>query len=182
MCQLKYINRIPIKKNNLFLDRDGVINRSILREEKISSPRSLSEFSFNLGVEVFSSTYIRNNYNLIIITNQPDIERKIINLNFIEKVNNKISKLIDYNIMYICPCTVESNCKCRKPKTGMIDSYFEEFGRGENDFYIGDQESDLIVAKKTSLKFILKIHEYNKNIFDHSDYKITNLTEILEII
>ncbi len=182
MCQLKYINKNPNKKNNLFLDRDGVINKIILRNDQISSPRSLDEFSFNIGIEVFSNLYIKNNYNLIIITNQPDIERNIINLNFIEQVNNKIFKLIDYNIMYICPCTIESNCSCRKPKTGMIDSYFKEFGRGEKNFYIGDQESDLICANAASVKFILKNQEYNKNIQDPSDYVITDLIEILDII
>ena len=46
MCQLKYLNKLPLNKNNLFLDRDGVINDVVIRNGKISSPRSLEEFFF----------------------------------------------------------------------------------------------------------------------------------------
>ena len=34
------------KFKNIFLDRDGIVNEVILRDEVISSPRSLEEFKF----------------------------------------------------------------------------------------------------------------------------------------
>ena len=182
MCQLKYLNKLPLNKNNLFLDRDGVINDVVIRNGKISSPRSLEEFFFFKGLDILSSKFIRENFNLIIITNQPDLERNLIDTDFIKKINEKIFNLIECNIIYICPCTKKSKCDCRKPNTGMIDSYFSEYGRGLKNYYIGDQEADLICAKKSSITFILKNYEYNKELHSESDYVIKDFIEILKIV
>ena len=39
-----------MSKRAVFLDRDGVINKVVMREAVLSSPRSLQEFEFIEGV------------------------------------------------------------------------------------------------------------------------------------
>ena len=60
-----------------FLDRDGILNKAIVRNGKPYAPITDEEFKINTK---FLSTikYLKSlNYILIIITNQPDVQKNI---------------------------------------------------------------------------------------------------------
>ena len=67
-------------------------------------------------------------------------------------------------MIFICPHTDKSMCECRKPKNGMIEKYFSDNIKGDQNFLVGDQRKDLICAKNSFIPFILK----NKNIIKTS--------------
>ena len=62
------------KYKNIFLDRDGVINEVIIRENEVTSPRSVSEFIFREDFLEFINS-LNNENNLFVVTNQPDLKR-----------------------------------------------------------------------------------------------------------
>ena len=60
----------------------------------------------------------------------------------------KINKKHDIDIeVRACPHLPERNCNCRKPKTWMLRDE-----RSLDDILIGDQESDMLAAKKANIK------------------------------
>ena len=76
----------PETPNTLYLDRDGVLNEVVIRGKEISSPRNLEEFKLSLGMSALASPNFVKNWNLVIITNQPDISRGLIDLNFVDEM------------------------------------------------------------------------------------------------
>ena len=69
----------------VFLDRDGVVNKVILRDGKPFSPRSLGEFVLTDGIQDTVSILKRNGYKTILVSNQPDIARGHITQDVLDK-------------------------------------------------------------------------------------------------
>ena len=70
-------------------------------------------------------------------------------LTVMEKNSCKITKI------YYCPHHPNENCKCRKPKTGMIEQAVEDFKIDlSNALLIGDSDSDIQAANKMKIKSI----------------------------
>jgi D-glycero-D-manno-heptose 1,7-bisphosphate phosphatase len=74
-------------KRAIFLDRDGVINRVIIRGNKISSPWKLEEFEFLPGVKDVLKKLREAGFLNIVVTNQPDVKRGNLKVEELEKMN-----------------------------------------------------------------------------------------------
>ena len=79
---------MTIKKQAVFLDRDGVINECIF-DKKINSnsPRKLEEFKILPKVSEALSLIHDMNFLSIIVTNQPDVARGKINKDDVENIH-----------------------------------------------------------------------------------------------
>ena len=162
----------PIAENTLYLDRDGVINKAVIRAKEISSPRNMKELKISNDLISLNSHNILKNWNLVIITNQPDLSRGLIDLNFVKKINKKINSILPINIVYVCPHIKEDRCLCRKPEIGMIHKFRTDNPKMiRSELFIGDRKSDLQCAINANIPFILRERTYNKN-FYRSSYSI----------
>ena len=61
----------------VFLDRDGVINRAIVRQGKPYPPANIAEVEILPGVDEALGALHDAGYMLIVVTNQPDVARGI---------------------------------------------------------------------------------------------------------
>lgn len=142
-------------KSVLFLDRDGVINKK--REDYV---KNVEEFEFLPNI--FDALKKLNNLgiNIIIITNQSIVNRKIISENKLNEIHNFMQKKMkekSCNILkiYFCPHHPNEKCSCRKPNTGMIEQAVKDFNIDlKNSLLIGDSESDIEAANKMKIKSI----------------------------
>ena len=62
-------------RHAVFLDRDGVINRAVVRNGKPHPPADLSELEILPGVAAALARLQAAGYLLIVVTNQPDVAR-----------------------------------------------------------------------------------------------------------
>ena len=62
-------------KRAVFLDRDGVLNRAIVRDGKPYPPPNVSELEILPGVEEALAALRKAGFLLIVVTNQPDVAR-----------------------------------------------------------------------------------------------------------
>ena len=135
----------------IFLDRDGVINKEVNYLHKID------DFEFIDGV-FESCQYLESlDYKIIIITNQSGISRGYYTENDFKIITNwMISefKKNDINILDVfhCPHLPESNCNCRKPKSGMLlEAKYKHNIDMNNSWLIGDTEVDIIAANSAGI-------------------------------
>jgi D-glycero-D-manno-heptose 1,7-bisphosphate phosphatase len=142
----------------LFLDRDGVINVDYGHVHKID------DFHFNSGVFELCNYFKKNNYLIIIITNQAGIAKGYYDEDQFHKLNNwMISKFkengIEITKVYYCPHHPNyQSCECRKPNPGMLKKASKEFNLDlENSFLIGDKDTDINAAKNAGMKYFLKV-------------------------
>ena len=159
--------KIPEASNTLYLDRDGVLNEAVIRGKEISSPRNMKELKISSDIIALTSPNIVLNWNRIIITNQPDISRGLIDLEFVNEINKKINSIIPINIVYVCPHQREDSCACRKPKIGMLEQFRSDYTDVKgNELFIGDRESDFECAQRAKIPFIRRKRAYNSNLCD----------------
>ncbi len=60
----------------VFLDRDGVLNRAIVRDGRPYAPAHLDEMELLPGVAEACAALRRSGYVLVVVTNQPEISRE----------------------------------------------------------------------------------------------------------
>ena len=167
----------PEAPNTLYLDRDGILNEAVIRGAAISSPRNMKEFKISSDIVALTSPNIIKNWNLVIVTNQPDISRGLIDLNFVDEINSKIIAILPINVVYVCPHQHEDACSCRKPKIGMIEQFRLDYPdiKG-NELFIGDRESDFECTQKAQIPFILRKRDYNIDLCDLAYLTIDDLS------
>ena len=154
MKPLVFDIRRPRYPNTLYLDKDGVLNKAIFRDDKLSSPRNSQEIVIKKDLKELLS-FSRKRFNLVIISNQPDISRGLIDKKFIELNLNKILEILPIDQALFCPHLKSMGCKCRKPSTGLIEEYREKFPSNHvKELFIGDQETDEICASKLNIPFV----------------------------
>jgi len=131
---------------------------------------------------------IIDNFNLIVVTNQPDIANGLADYELLDKINNLINKTILVNAIYVCPHNDADNCKCRKPKPGMIRAFHMLQFRNNSpsllgrEYMIGDTERDYECSKIVGIPFILRRRAYNKPLMLLADMSINSLWALRKII
>lgn len=162
---LSYCFRAPDRPNTLFLDRDGVLNEPVLRSSGVSSPRTIEEFRVAPDISALAEEGIRKDWNLVMVSNQPDLGRGMISVAELECFHGRINEKIALHAAYVCPHTAEEACDCRKPKTGLLEKFYGDFPRARGKCcFVGDRRTDLECAQAAGIPFILRKREYNREL------------------
>jgi len=158
------------KSWTLFLDRDGVINKKINNDFVLD----WEEFEYcSLAIAAIS---ILSNYfsRIIIVTNQRCVDEGLLLEKDLMKIHaNLLSDIREYaNVVdriYFCPHTKMSDCKCRKPKTGMALQAKEDFPdiNFEKSIMVGDSVTDLEFGRRLNMKTVFISDEENPVLMDN---------------
>ncbi|MFA5075468.1 MAG: HAD family hydrolase [Candidatus Babeliales bacterium] len=165
----------------VFIDRDGTINKLCIRAGKPASPRIFKRFKILDGVKEYLKKLKENNYLLVLITNQPDIARKKMLMDELNKMTNFIKQELNFDEILICPHDDSDNCGCRKPKPGMIFYAAAKFNIDlSKSFVIGDSHKDMLAAQSACCSGILIDNFYNQD-FDYKN-RIKNFKIAVDLI
>lgn len=160
IIQINYF--VPKFPNTIYLDKDGVLNRAIRRNNKISSPRRNNEIEIKKDLTSIKQ-FAKNKFNLVIISNQPDVSRKLINKKFLYYNLKLIKKHIPICSALICPHLKSMKCDCRKPKDELIRIFRGQFPNStKKELFIGDQPTDQKCALNLKIKFIKVKNSFSK--------------------
>jgi len=175
--------KTPDKTKIVFLDRDGVINKIIMRKGEVSSPRKIEEFEFLPNIFSALKKFQEIGFLNIIFTNQPDISRGLLKKEELEKMNKLILSSLPIDEIIFCPHDDKDNCSCRKPKPGMIlEAAKKHFIDLRKSYVVGDGQRDIEAGRAAGCKTFLIKTEYNKNIKEGYDFLVDNLEGVVEII
>jgi len=131
----------------IILDRDGVINHD--REDFVKSADEC--VPIDGSIDAIARLY-KAGFIVVVATNQSGLARGKFDLDDLEAMHEKITGLVEeqgaeVGAIFYCPHAPEDNCKCRKPKAGMIDAIEAEFNISAEGFYfVGDSLRDLQAA------------------------------------
>tara|TARA_B100000780_G_scaffold241266_1_gene183674 strand:- start:610 stop:1164 length:555 start_codon:yes stop_codon:yes gene_type:complete len=165
-------------KNAIFLDRDGTLNKGIVKENvdnfKLRPPHNPEELHVFEDISYLKSFLDR--YHLFIVTNQPDIKKGHQTKEFNEFINSSILKKINITKIYTCFC-LETNpgCECYKPSPGMILNAIKEYNiEIKGSYFVGDTWRDVGLCKNTNMTSILMDRGFYGNM--KNDFLQKNLT------
>ena len=151
-----------------------------MRGSSVSSPWRMSEFKFTPHIKLLCKKLNDQNKKTFIVSNQPDIARGNLPLEVLHSIDSLIfNELSIKNISY-CIHDDSDNCKCRKPKPGLIDSYIKEYGLIRSEcVMIGDSSKDIEAAIGANIDSIFLETSYNHLEKDIICTKINSITELL---
>jgi D-glycero-D-manno-heptose 1,7-bisphosphate phosphatase len=140
----------------VFLDRDGVINRAIIRNRKPYPPSTLADVVFPPGTLEAIHALKASGYLVIVVTNQPDVSKGIQRKDVVEAIHENIRQRLQVDDIKVCYHVDEDGCNCRKPKPGMILDAAQEYSINLAESYmIGDRWRDIEAGKAAGCRTIL---------------------------
>jgi len=168
----------------VFLDRDGIINRAIVRDDKPYPPAHLDEFEILPGAITSLSRLAGFGYVLIGITNQPDVARGTQSRKMVEIFNILIQSSLPVREIFVCYHDNSDNCDCRKPKPGLILQAISKYNLDiSGSWMVGDRWKDIAAGKSLGLKTIFVDYHYAEAYEGPSpDFIVENTSCLADII
>jgi D-glycero-D-manno-heptose 1,7-bisphosphate phosphatase len=165
----------------VFLDRDGVVNKIVIREGKICSPRTMAEFQWEDGISDAVATLRENGFRIIIVTNQPDIARLKMSPLTLSAMTERIYHSLRVDSVFVCPHDDPDGCECRKPKPGMLLYAAHMLGFDcRVAFIVGDGWKDMAAGRAAGCTTILLDRPYNRDVA--CDFRVSSLSEGVGVI
>ncbi len=168
----------------VFLDRDGVINRAVMREGLPYSPVSLKDFELLPGVEAAARRLHDAGFKLIVVTNQPDVKNGLQTMENVEEIHRKIRKALPLDGIKACFHTDSDRCQCRKPKPGMLLEAAKDWSIDlKKSYMVGDTWKDTDAGKAAGCQTIWVRHPgYAESEKVSADETVGSLHEAAELI
>jgi D-sedoheptulose 7-phosphate isomerase len=181
----KWESMAPAGKGRaVFLDRDGVINRTFVRDGKPFPPATLEELEILPGVAEALHKLKQHGYKLLVVTNQPDVARGTQSWQTIEAMHQILRARLPLDDVLVCYHTDEDNCECRKPGPGMLlegaRKYNIDLGAS---FMVGDRWRDVEAGYNAGCRTILIDYGYSERPPDRGpDLRVKSLLEAADWI
>ena len=131
-------------KRAVFLDRDGVINKTLVVNGIPFPPRRLQDLEILNGVVESIAMLKAAELEIIVITNQPDVARGITSQEFVETIHFELEAKLGVSNFYTCFHDNSDHCDCRKPKSGLLRWAAQELEIDlSSSFLVGDRWRDI---------------------------------------
>lgn len=170
-------------KRAVFLDRDGVINRAIVRDGLPYPPANLSELIILPGVTEALEELHAANYLLIVVTNQPDVARGITKKADVEEINAHLLSRLSLDHIKVCYHDSVDGCFCRKPLPGALIDSGKEFQIDlSKSFMVGDRWRDIEAGQSAGCKTFFINYRYAEKQPETPDFIVSSLMEAQKII
>lgn len=173
-----------LKQRAVFLDRDGVINRAIVREGKPYPPADLSELEILPGVPEALKRLHEAGFRLIVVTNQPDVARGAQTRAAVEAMHAALlAHGLPIDSFRVCYHDNANQCNCRKPAPGLLLAAAQE----ENidlsaSFMIGDRWRDVEAGRRAGCATLFVDYHYAEPEQSQPDARVKSLAEAVEWI
>jgi D-glycero-D-manno-heptose 1,7-bisphosphate phosphatase len=170
-------------KRGVFLDRDGVLNRSAVRQGRPIAPTSLEEFELLPGVIQATQALRDAGFCLVVLTNQPDVGAATLAREVVEEMHKRLRAWLPIDDIKVCYHQDSDNCNCRKPKPGMLLTAAHEWAIDlKRSFMVGDRWRDISAGKSSGCTTIFIDYGYQELLPDPPDFVVGSLLEASRII
>jgi D-sedoheptulose 7-phosphate isomerase len=140
----------------VFLDRDGVLNRVVIRDGKPYPPASVAELDIAAGAENALRELKAQGFKLLVVTNQPDLAKGLATPEDVDAINRKLAAALPVDEFFVCPHGDGDDCDCRKPKAGLLLQGARKHHIDLSlSFMIGDRWRDVEAGQNAGCRTVL---------------------------
>ena len=170
-------------KRAVFLDRDGVINASDVRDGKPYAPRTLEAFRLLPGVAKAVSALKDAGLAIVVVTNQPDIGNGLVDAAVVEAMHAKLRRRVAVDEIRVCPHSQSAGCDCRKPQPGLLIAAARDLEIDlSKSFMVGDRRGDIVAGQSVGCYTLFLDRGYAEPRPDSADRTVKSLPEAARII
>jgi len=176
-----------VARRAVFLDRDGVLNRPVVRNGRPHPPSSVEDFELYDDVADGCARLKAAEFILVVITNQPDVGRGTQSREAVEAMHVKMQSalpLLDrIEVCYHAGERYGEPCYCRKPRPGMILRAAAELKIDLCASYvIGDRWRDISCARAAGCRAIFIDHQYAESLRQKPDLTVRTFSEAVAAV
>ena len=172
------------RKRAVFLDRDGVINASIVRDGKPYPPWAVDDFKLLPGVAEACSSLHHAGFALVVATNQPDVGRGDLPRETVEAMHRIMRQQLPIDQVEVCydPGGKQSS-DCRKPAPGMLLKAARDLDIDlAQSFMVGDRWRDIDCGYAAGCTTIFIDYGYDEELKQAPDYRAADLLGAARLI
>jgi len=176
-----------IRKRAVFLDRDGVLNRPLVRDGLPFPPARLEDFELYPDVVDGCSQLKKAGFLLVVVTNQPDVGRGTQTREAVEAMHGRLRAAIPsldaIEVCFHAGATQGEPCECRKPKPGMLlRAAAADAIDLKESFFIGDRWRDVDCAHAAGCRSVFIDHGYRETLREKPEFTAATFREAVEVI
>jgi D-glycero-D-manno-heptose 1,7-bisphosphate phosphatase len=166
------------KRAAVFLDRDGVLNAALVTAGVPEPPRRPEDLELLPGVKEACAQLAEAGLVLIVVTNQPDIARGLVERNVVDNLNKRLLDSVALHDVIVCPHDDGDACACRKPKPGML---LEGASKWDIDLsrsvMVGDRWRDIEAGRAAGTRTVFVDRAYGEPAPEDPDLTVKELHE-----
>lgn len=171
----------------VFLDRDGVLNRPVVREGRPFPPAHIDEFELYPDAVGACARLKAAGFLLVVVTNQPDVGRGTQSRESVEAMHAKLRAAIPsldaIEVCFHAGAAQGEPCECRKPKPGMLLRAAAALNiELKQSFLIGDRWRDVNCAHAAGCRAVFIDHGYSETLREKPEFTVSNLREAVSAI
>ena len=165
----------------VFLDRDGVLNRAIVRDGKPHAPASVDELVILPDAPDALRRLARAGYRLVVVTNQPDVAAGRQRREVVEAIHAAMTAALPIDDIRVCYHDDRDGCACRKPAPGLLlQTPDADLARS---VIIGDRWRDITAGRRAGVGAAVWIDRgYHEPAPDDASTRVTSLSEAADWI
>jgi D-glycero-D-manno-heptose 1,7-bisphosphate phosphatase len=161
-----------------FLDRDGVINRAVVRDGRPYPPASVAELEVLPGVAEAIASLRLAGYRIIVVTNQPDVATGLQRREVVEAMHERLRAELAVDDIRVCYHVDRDECSCRKPKPGMLLAAAADWSLDlPRCVMVGDRWRDIGAGRAAGCRTILVGDGYGETLAETPDAVAGSLLE-----
>lgn len=177
------MRKLKNDRRAIFLDRDGVINKVIVKKKKPYPPRNIIDLELIDGVPEALQRLREAGFLLIVVTNQPDVARGSLSKKDVDDINNSLLKTLPIDEFKVCFHDDHDKCTCRKPAAGALLAAAEKYRINLGlSYMIGDRWRDIEAGKNAGCRTFFIDYGYDEKRPAGFDYLVAGLPEATQII
>lgn len=176
-----------VGRRAVFLDRDGVLNRAVVRDGRPYPPDRLEDFELYDDAAAGCARLKAANFLLVVITNQPDVGRGKQDRETVEAMHLRLRSAIPLlDRIEVCYHAGENHgepCECRKPQPGLILRSAADLNIDLGVSYvIGDRWRDVDCARAAGCRAIFIQRDYEENLRELPDFTVASFNEAVNAL
>jgi D-glycero-D-manno-heptose 1,7-bisphosphate phosphatase len=174
---------MPKPRPAVFLDRDGVINRSVVLDGKPYPARSLAEFELFPGT-VEACELLQKMGPLIIVTNQPDVGRGTLGRDIVESIHTEMCRVLPISRVEVCyEDGRQTGSQFYKPAPGMLRRAADALNLDlSRSVLIGDRWRDIDCGRAAGCLTIWIDRGYSESLRCAPDHIVSSLPEAAQLL
>lgn len=170
---------VPLtRRKAVFLDRDGILNRAVVRDGRPFPPASVEEVEIYEDAAHACRTLRDAGFLLIVVSNQPDVARGTQQKGTVEAINSRLRAAVTLDDIRVCYHDDADACGCRKPAPGLL---LEAATAWHIDlcksFMVGDRWRDIQAGRRAGCLTVLIDHGYTESQVCEPDFRTRSLDE-----
>ena len=164
-------------KRAVFLDRDGVVNRPVVREGKPYPPATVVEFELLPGVVEACAELKAAGFLLVVATNQPDVGRGTQRREDVETMHAQMCAALPLDRVEVCYDPGQGQpSEFRKPAPGMLLRAARDLDIDlSQSWMVGDRWRDIDCGAAAGCRTVFIDYGYDEQLRAAPDFRAASL-------